>query len=150
MEHTWFTRLEAERRAGNLTRAERDVLSALGRLLAMGDHTPSEARLASEAGCSRRTVARAKAKGRALGILGGERRFDSAGGLRRERPCVYHAETPQQPVTRRVCQRGKRVPESNIKRSIQQQLAALPPVTAELRALWEERLSGGGRRVSAP
>jgi hypothetical protein len=149
MDGTWFHRLEAERRANNLTRAEADALRAFGRLLAIGDDAPSEARIASEAGCSRRTVQRAKVRARTLGLMAWERRFLGA-GLRRELPCRYRAGMPVGPVVRRERQRGGRVPESKIRRSVQAQLAALPPITPALRALWEARLAGAGRRVSAP
>lgn len=134
MDAQWFHRLEAERRAGNITRAEADALRAFGRLLAVGDDAPSEARIASEAGCSRRTVQRAKVRARTLGLMAWERRFLGA-GLRRELPCRYRAGMPAGPVVRRERQKGGRVPESKIRRSVQQQLAALPVVAVDLLAM---------------
>jgi AraC-like DNA-binding protein len=138
MDGTWFHRLEAERRAGNLTRAEADALRAFGRLLTVGDDAPSEARIASEAGCSRRTVQRAKVRARGLGLMDWERRFLGA-GLRRELPCRYRAGMPAGPVVRRERQKGRAGTERLLRRSVQAQLAACGPVTADLLRLWEER-----------
>jgi hypothetical protein len=114
------------------------VLHALGRLIAMGDDMPSEARLASEAGCGRRSVQRAKTAARSLGLLAWERRFAGA-GLRRELPCAYRAETPVAPVVRRERQADKRVQESGFRRSVEAQIAACGAITADNRRLWEHR-----------
>jgi hypothetical protein len=150
MDGTWFARIEAEHRAGNVTRGERDVLRALGRLLALGDDMPSEARLASEAACSRRTVQRGKARARELGLLAWERRF-AGQRLRRELPCAYRAATPTRAVVRRERQAGAlKVVQGNLLRSVQAQIAALPAVTPELRALWAARRAGGGRVLPSP
>jgi hypothetical protein len=132
MDGEWFTRINAERRAGNLTRAEADALRAFGRLLAVGDDAPSEARIASEAGCSRRTVQRAKVRARTLGLLAWERRFLGA-GLRRELPCRYRAGMPSGPVVRRERQKVQAGTERLLRRSVQAQLA-------------DERLGGMARR----
>lgn len=142
MDAEWFARLDAECRAGNLTRAYRDALRTLGRLIAMGDDMPSEARIADDAACSKRTVARAKAKARELGLLDWERRFDNAGGLRRERPCLYRAERPTTSVVRRERQPGPRkiqVTDKGLNRSVLAQLAALPTVTPGILALQAAR-----------
>ncbi len=138
MDDTWFQRVDLECRARNLTRGERDVIRALGRLMLMGDHAPSEARLASEAGVSKRTVSRAKARARALGLLAWDRRHAGA-GLRRELPCAYRAEAPAGPVVRRERQKGAGQSLSTERRGIEAQIAALPPVTPGLLALWERR-----------
>lgn len=145
MDGEWFTRINAERRACNITRAEADVLRAFGRLLAMDDDVPSEARIASEAGCSRRTVQRAKVRARTLGLLAWERRFAGA-GLRRELPCRYRAGMPAGPVVRRERQSGGRRQkdiERGLRRSVQQQLAALPVVTVDLLAMRREARRAG-------
>lgn len=139
MDAEWFARLEAERRAGNLTACERDVLKALGRLLAMGEDTPSEARLVSESGCARRTVQRAKARARVLNLLEWDRRFALDGTRRVELTCRYRGEMPAGPVTKRERQNGARNQKEMLRRSVEAQIEALPPVTPELKALWEAR-----------
>ncbi len=164
MTSAWFQRIAAERRAGNLTRAEADALRAFGRLLAMGDDAPSEARIANEAACSRRSVQRAKIRARALGLLAWERRWargragDERGtkqgmrqGLRRELPCRYRAETPNAPVVRRERQNGARKilsTERGLRRSAEAQIAACGPITPALLALWEARRLGLARSAT--
>jgi hypothetical protein len=65
----WRLRVRAEAAVGNLTRARRDALTALLGLLCTGDVEPSDAEVAEVAGCSTRTVRRARADARALGML---------------------------------------------------------------------------------
>lgn len=67
---------------------------------------PSEARVADLVGVSKRTVCRAKATGRALGLLVWERQWAVMDGLRQERPCSYRVETPAVPCVRRERQAG--------------------------------------------
>ena len=140
---TWPRRLDCERRAGNITGDRARVLLVLWRCCIRGDDMPSEARLADLAGVSKRTVCRAKAAGRALGLLAWERQWAVLDGLRQERPCSYRVETPTAPVVRRERQAGARSvstsKEGRPTRTARQQIAALPPVTAELQALWAAR-----------
>src|SRR3954468_365604 len=140
MDAEWFARIEAEHRAGNLGRAERDVLRALGRLLAVGEDEPSEARLVSESGCSRRTVQRAKAKARELKLLDWETRHQRTDGRVRRLPCRYRAEMPVHAVScvKRHGGAGK-VREEGMLRSVRAQIAALPPVTPEMLAIQHAR-----------
>lgn len=135
LDDTWPTRLENERRLGNVPGDQALALLELWRCCTRGDDTPSEARVADLAGVSKRTVSRAKATGRALGLLAWERQWAVVDGLRQERPCSYRVEVPAAPCVRRERQSGARPGSISKARSVQQQLAALPPVTDELRAL---------------
>lgn len=162
LDDTWPRRLEDERRCRNIPGDQSRALLELWRCCIRGDDMPSEARVANLAGVSKRTVARAKVTGRALGLLLWERQWAVADGLRKELPCSYRVEMPAVPCVRRECQSGA-LPRSTGKtrrptRSVQQQLAALPPITAEMRALVAARqarfspsratgaISGGGFR----
>lgn len=148
LDDSWPRRLECERRAGNISGDQERALRALWQCCIQGDDAPSEARVASLAGVSKRTVARAKVTGRALGLLAWERQWAMLDGLRQERPCSYRVETPTAPVVRRECQSGK--PSGSIReargptRSVERQIAALPPVTVELQALWAARTASYG------
>lgn len=76
----WTDRVWHEFRAGNLTRAYRDVLLTLRTFRGSGGLIcPSHATLADRAGCVVRTVARALAMARDLGLVSwGERRVRAA------------------------------------------------------------------------
>jgi hypothetical protein len=66
----WERRIGAEFDAGNLTRAYRDVMRALPTFRAMGgDLFPSHEAIGKRAQCSTRTVGRALAIGRDLGLV---------------------------------------------------------------------------------
>jgi len=134
LDREWLDRLECERRCGNVPACQALVLRALWVLVLSGDHEPSEARLASEAGVSRATVQRAKRTGRALGLLEWERQWRQEGELRRERPCAYRVELPAGPVVRRP-QREHQAAARAVNLSVQQQLAALPAPTEAHRAM---------------
>ena len=150
LDDSWPRRLESERRAGNITGDRARVLLELWRCCIQGDYAPSEARLADLAGVSKRTVCRAKATGRALGLLAWERQWAMADGLRQERPCSYRVKAPTAPVVRRERQLGARSGSireaSGPTRSVERQLAALPPITAGLQALWAARRARYGGR----
>ena len=143
LDDSWPRRLDCERRAGNISGDQERALRALWQCCIQGDDAPSEARVANLAGVSKRTVARAKVTGRALGLLAWERQWAVLDGLRQERPCSYRVKTPTAPVVRRERQAGALpVRTKEVRgptRSAQQQMAALPPVTAELQALWAAR-----------
>src|SRR5215472_14225575 len=66
----WFSRIHREHEAGNLTRAFRDVLLALGRFdrCRLGIF-PSHRTLAARARCGLRTVQRALQAAKALGLV---------------------------------------------------------------------------------
>lgn len=143
LDDTWTHRLDNERRCGNIPGDQARALLELWRCCIRGDDMPSEARVADLAGVSKRTVSRAKATGRALGLLLWERQWAVVDGLRQELPCSYRVEMPATPCVRRERQSGAR-PGSISKasgptRSVQQQMAVLPFVTAELQALWAAR-----------
>ena len=139
----WLDRLDCERRLGNIPGNQARVLAELWRLLARGDAEPSEARLADLAGVSRSTVTRAKRTGRALGLLDWERRREYVGNLRRDRPCLYWVQTPPGSAVRRVRQTDGRQASKRLAmgpvRSVQQQLAGLPPLTEGHKAMLEAR-----------
>ncbi len=143
LDDTWPTRLDNERRLGNIPGEQARALLELWRCCIRGDDMPSEARVASLAGVSKRTVSRAKATGRALGLLLWERQWAVVDGLRQERPCSYRVEVPAVPCIRRERQSGARAGSiskaSGPIRSVQQQMAVLPPITVELQALWAAR-----------
>jgi len=149
LDRDWLDRLDLERRARNVTGDQARVLTVLWTLVMNGDHEPSEARLASEAGVSRATVQRAKRTGRALGLLEWERQWRQEGELRRERPCAYRVELPVGPVVRRP-QREHQAAARAVILSVEQQISALPPVTDAMRAMVAARWGrvaavGGGR-----
>lgn len=143
----WLDRLDLERRARNVTGDQARVLTVLWTLVMNGDHEPSEARLASEAGVSRATVQRAKRTGRALGLLEWERQSRMEGELRRERPCAYRVELPAGPVVRRP-RREHQGAARAVSLSVEQQLAALPAPTETHRAMVaarQTRIAAGWR-----
>ena len=140
---SWPRRLDCERRAGNISGDRARVLLELWRCCTRGDDMPSEARLADLAGVKRSTVQRAKQDGRALGLLDWDRVRHYVGNLRRDKPCSYRVQMPGAAVVRRKHQidaRAARTKEaSGPTRSAQQQIAALPPITAGLQSLWAAR-----------
>ena len=70
MSGAWFSRVEREFEAGNLTRAQRDVLKALGRFTGCRFGIfPSHAFLAARVKCCVRTVQRALQAARELGLV---------------------------------------------------------------------------------
>jgi hypothetical protein len=70
MSGPWFSRVEREFEAGNLTRAQRDVLKALGRFTGCRFGIfPSHAFLAARVKCCVRTVQRALQAARDLGLV---------------------------------------------------------------------------------
>jgi Helix-turn-helix domain len=67
---TWINRIWQEYRAGNLTRAHRDVLLTLHTFRSTGGRCwPSHATLADRAKCCTRTVQRALQQARHLGLV---------------------------------------------------------------------------------
>jgi hypothetical protein len=89
----WATRVRAERRAGNLPALRRDALLAL--LACLGrDDTPTDADVAREAGCSVSTVQRARADGRALGMLAWDQTRRMVRGRWCRGPNAYRLSVP--------------------------------------------------------
>jgi hypothetical protein len=102
-------RIRQERHAGNLSRAEEDVGEALCSLIAAGIDDPSWAEIARLAHCSLRTVARAMAKLRRLGIVQSRRRGELRAGRWRRIASQYCISLPAGPVLPRQrcsCQTG--------------------------------------------
>ena len=143
LDDSWPRRLDCERRAGNITGDRARVLVELWRCCTRGDDMPSEARLADLAGVKRSTVQRAKQDGRALGLLDWDRVRHYVGNLRRDKPCSYRVQMPVASVVRRKHQidarAGSKAKASGPTRSVERQLAAMPPITVELQALWAAR-----------
>ena len=145
MDIEWNRRLDLERRLGNLTATHCLVLSAIALDIALGYPEPSEARIMSQSGVSRSSVQRAKARGRALGLLEWARRFHRGPYRREELPCAYRATMPTRPA-RREHQREART-RTTIQRSVSQQLNSLPVPTEFQKRLWEERKAGMNNRI---
>jgi DNA-binding transcriptional MocR family regulator len=77
---TWINRIWLEYRAGNLTRAARDVLLTLHSFRGHGGAAwPSHATLADRARCCTRTVQRALAQAQGLGLVSWAERHVRAG-----------------------------------------------------------------------
>ena len=135
LDTNWLDRLDRERRVGNVPGDQARALVQLWTLVMNGDDMPAEQRVADLAGVSKRTVARAKVTGRALGLLVWERQWDVLDGLRQERPCSYRVEMPAAPCVRRERQPVAR----SVSRSVKQQLAALPMPDAAMLAMLSAR-----------
>lgn len=103
---TWKARLWAEYRAGNLTRAHRDVLLTLHTFRGTGGHCwPSHATLADRARCCVRTVQRALQQAQALGLVSWAERRVRSGWRWLQSSNLYRFLTPAMPV-----QQGMRAP----------------------------------------
>ena len=92
----WTDRLIDEQLAGNLTPAFRDVLLATRSLRLNGNAAPTHHQIAHRAGCSRRTVVRAHARARELGLLATNAEFNGKRGLRSANR--YRLQQPSGPV----------------------------------------------------
>ena len=111
----WLARVETERRAGNLTTLHVEVARALLKHLgADGRCDPAQATLAAGAGCGERTVRRALAALRGVGLLAWEQRLvrrpwpeGGAGASRAEQTSnAYALLLPTRPVTVREGHQG--------------------------------------------
>jgi hypothetical protein len=96
--HAWRMRVCAECAAGNLTRARKDALTALLALMSEGDAEPSDAEVAALAHCSSRTVRRARADARLLGLLRWERTRQQRGERVVQGRNRYGVSVPASPV----------------------------------------------------
>jgi DNA-binding transcriptional MocR family regulator len=94
----WATRVWHEFRAGNLTRAFRDVLLKLNAYARGGVAFPSQATLAARTACSVRTVARALAVARDLDLISWAERRVRRGWRWLRTSNVYRLVMPQTPV----------------------------------------------------
>ena len=119
---TWTARVWAEFRAGNLTRAGRDVLLTLATFRGHGGAAwPSHATLAGRAGCCVSTVQAALRAARELGMIAWIERRMRSGWRSLQSSNLYRFLMPagavrqgQRPVSRRGCTDGNqhRVGES--------------------------------------
>ena len=110
--HTpWIARVWADYRAGNLTRANRDVLLTLYTFRGAGGQCwPSHATLADRARCCTRTVQRALQQGQHLGLVDWAERRVRAGWRWLQTSNLYRFLTPQAPVQpglRAPCRRAR-------------------------------------------
>jgi hypothetical protein len=96
----WRLRVKAEHLGGNLTPARRDALVALVGLQCAGDTEPTDEAVAALAGCSARTVRRARADARELGLLSWTRTRRLVCGAWRQGPNRYDLRMPASPVCR--------------------------------------------------
>jgi hypothetical protein len=95
----WTARVWQEFRAGNLTRAYRDVLLTLRTFRGHGGHCwPSHATLADRAECCVRTVQRALAQAQHLGLVDWVERRVRAGWRWLRTSNLYRFVTPAAPV----------------------------------------------------
>lgn len=101
----WRMRVRAEHMGRNLTPARRDALVSLVGLMCAGDDSPTDAAVAALAGCSARTVRRARADAHALGLLNWERTRRLVCGAWRQGRNRYFLRMPDGPV----CPAGQRV-----------------------------------------
>ena len=146
--------LNVHHRGGRLTRAARDVGEVLVRRLgADGRCDPAHATLAEDAGCCDRTVRRATASMRDLGLLRWQTRLVRAGWRAEQTSNAYELvpTLAAPPVLPRVRCGGQNVRESR-REEIQPSLplptpaeaAAAQAALAQHRAAMEQRLLTGG------
>lgn len=96
---TWITRIWLEYRAGNLTRAARDVLLTLHSFRGHGGVAwPSHATLADRARCCTRTVQRALQQGECLGLVEWAERRVRAGWRWLQSSNLYRFVSREAPV----------------------------------------------------
>jgi hypothetical protein len=96
--HAWRMRVRAEHAAGNLTPARRNALTALQGLMAEGNAEPSDAEVAALAHCSARTVRRARADAKRLGLLRWQRTRQQHGERVVQGRNHYGINVPASPV----------------------------------------------------
>jgi hypothetical protein len=148
---TWTARIWAEYRAGNLTRAARDVVLTLHTFRGGGGTAwPSHATLAERAGCCVRTVQRALALAQRLGLVDWcERRVKAAWRWLRTAN-LYRFLAPEGPVQAAARlkpttgQNARREESPSKKAALEQMLqaaAAVPDLLALRRAAIEGRFA---------
>jgi hypothetical protein len=91
-------RIRDEYHAGWLPAKHRDVAIAIANLNAAGDWTPTARKIAVEAGCSERTVRRARATLEGRGLLAVRARYELVDGRARQRANEYGLIVPDAPV----------------------------------------------------
>lgn len=147
--------LHAHSRAGGITRAARDVGEALLRRLSEGGQCdPAHDTIAADAGCSARTVGRATARMRTLGLLRWQPRLVRAGWRAEQTSNAYElipAADPPRPrcggQSGRETRRNRiiSVPQSFMEVSQearQEAMDALARVRAQREGVLQERLLG--------
>lgn len=118
-------RVKAEHLASNLTPARRDALVALQALLCTGDTEPTDEEVAALTGCSARSVRRARADAREMGLLAWQRTRRRVAGAWPQGPNAYTPVLPTTPVSPRN---------------------ASPPASQTVRASKEDKNRDSGRR----
>jgi DNA-binding transcriptional MocR family regulator len=93
-----YRRIQAEYHAGWLPAKHRDVGLAIAHLNAAGDWTPTTRKIGIEAGCSERTVRRARATLEARGLLAVRARFEIVDGRAQQRSNEYNLTLPDAPL----------------------------------------------------
>lgn len=127
----WRKRLDVERRAGNLTATRQLALRAVLAFVGADGLFPSDAAVAALAGCSSRTVRRARHDARALGLLAWERTRKLDGGRWRQGPNVYRVNVPTTPV----CSGGQSGRQVEQKRKKEAYKPPVAPMVAQRRDL---------------
>ncbi|WP_264716334.1 helix-turn-helix domain-containing protein [Limobrevibacterium gyesilva] len=127
-------RIRQEWQAGNLTRTEKDALLALVCYDGPAGLFPSDATVAGLASCSDRTVRRARAKARTLGLLTWSHTSQLVRGRRRQGPNQYEARVPAEPVRPAPGgQAGRRI--KKVRKKEPRTILALLPLEAARAAL---------------
>ena len=127
----WRLRVRAEHLGSNLTPARRDALYALQGLLCAGNGQPTDADVAALAGCSTRTVRRARADAQALGLLSWQQTRRLVGGMWRRGPNTYTLRVPGGPVSSGQAGRARKAE----RKKVAQEAVALPTATEARAAL---------------
>jgi hypothetical protein len=147
----WKFRVEAARRAGQITEAFAYVAHALARRLgADGRLDPSHAALARDAAVSERTVRRALAALSQLGLVRWVQRLVRSGWRVEQTSNAYALALPEFacPPKRKSFLRVSRPacpPQENpALQAMMRAASALPDLLAIRRAMWERRATGSG------
>ena len=153
----WRDHVWKEFRAGNLTRAYRDVLLTLATRGAGGLICPAHATLAERVGCSVSTVQRALTQACPLGLVSWTERRIRAGWRWLRTSNAYRLAVPDGPVRRGMrpawprrrtngqCDReGENLKKEGALREMLRAAAALPDLLARRRAVIEGQLMAAG------
>jgi hypothetical protein len=160
----WTTRIWLEYRAGNLTRAYRDVLLTLRTFRGTGGHCwPSHDTLADRADCCPRTVQRALRQARDLGLVEWSERRVRAGWRWLRTSNAYRFLAPLAPVQSglraprwNACattglqgRGGERTSKKEAHEAMRQEALAAPDLLAMRRTVIERQLAIGAAAAKA-
>jgi DNA-binding transcriptional MocR family regulator len=154
----WTTRIWQEYRAGNLTRAARDVLLTLHTFRGTGGQCwPSHATLAERAQCCVRTVQRALAAAQALGLVSWAERRVRAGWRWLRSSNLYRFAVPVdavQPIDSRASRPSNPLPDSvagkgrESKKEAREEMLRAAAAAPDLLAMRRAAFTGGHIRTA--